>query len=126
MSFITWKEVPIATEGFRSTDLEGLTFDRSGGLILRLHEDGAENLWSLSFDCVQGFRITTEECSAGITEMLPMGGGFFKSTDSDWLKGLGKGDTHFLDTSCHFVICCYDEVIEVAAGCESPLFKKIG
>ncbi len=122
MSFVFW-DVPIKAESFRSTELKEFKFDRHT-LIFKLIEEGTEETWSLSFDSLQAFRTTTEECSVKILEQLPANGGFFKSTESTWLSSLGKGDIHFLDNACHFVVCCYDEIVEVVAGANSFKFIK--
>lgn len=122
MSFILW-DVPIMADGFRSTDLEQLNFDQNG-LILTLTEENTEEVWRLYFGSYQAFRMTTEECSSNIIEMLPSDGGFFKANESEWLSNLGKCEVPFLDNAYHFVVCCYDEVIEIIAHKESPKFSK--
>ena len=122
MSFIPW-EVPIRTRSKRSTELKKFKFDRHA-LIFKLIEEDTEKNWNLSFDSFQALRITTEECSVKIISHLPGNSGFFKSTESAWLKNLGKNDIHFLSDTYHFVICCYDEIIEVVAGANSPKFIK--
>ena len=42
-------------------------------------------------------------------------GAMFEIVESQWIDDLGKGRVKFLDASRHFVICCYDEVVEVVA-----------
>lgn len=124
MTFSEW-DVPIKADSYRSIDLKEFKFDRNV-LVFELIEEETEEVWSLSFDSLQAFKTTTEECSAEILEQLPVGGGFFKSTESVWLNSLGKGDVAFLSNACHFIICCYDEVIEIVADSDSPKFLKGG
>jgi len=50
-----------------------------------------------------------------LIEKLPHPGGFFEVLDSPWIQELGKGEVHFLGQSRHFVVCCYDEILEVVA-----------
>jgi len=122
MSFSLWK-VPIVADSYRSTELDRATLDRNG-LVLSLIEEDSESRWNLTFDSIQACRMTTEECSSSLIESLPEMGGFFRTDQSMWLSSLGKGDISFLDCSSHFVVCCYDEVIEVIANRESFSFEK--
>lgn len=123
MNFVPW-ETPIKAGSSRSTELKEFKFDRHA-LILKLIEEDTEKNWNLSFESFQALRITTEECSVKIISRLPDNGGFFKSSESPWLKNLGKNEIHFLSDAYHFVICCYDEIIEVVAGANSPKFIKM-
>lgn len=122
MNFIPW-DVPIKAESHRSTDLKEFRFNQHI-LKFKLIEEDSEKVWELSFDSLQAFRLTTEECSAQIIECLPTDGGFFKSNNSTWLNSLRKNDAHFLKDASHFVICCYDEIIEIVAKANSPKFTK--
>jgi hypothetical protein len=122
MTFSEW-DVPVKADSYRSIDLKKFKFDRNA-LVLELIEEETEKVWNLSFDSLQAFKTTTEECSAEILEELPVGSGFFKSSESAWLNSLGKGDVAFLNDACHFIICCYDEVIEIIADSDSPQFLK--
>ena len=69
----------------------------------------------MTFTSVQAFRVTTEECAWHILEKIPHSGGFFEVLDSPWVQELDKGEVHFLGKSRHFVVCCYDEIVEVVA-----------
>lgn len=110
---IPWP-VPMKAQAPRASDLQGLQFERQG-LSLRLTKDETEQTWLVTFTSVQAFRVTTEACAWHILEKLPHPGGFFEILDSPWVQELGKGDVHFLDNSRHFVVCCYDEIVEVVA-----------
>jgi len=121
-SFVIW-DVPIKANSHRSTELKEFKFDRNT-LVFQLIEEDTEKVWSLSFDSLQAFRTTTEECSAEILKQLPTNGGFFKAPESVLLDSLGKNNIHFLNNACHFVICCYDEVLEVIADVNSAKFCK--
>lgn len=122
MSFIPW-EVTIKSDSYRSCELKNLKFDKST-LSLHLIEEETQLIWVLSFESMQAFRVTTEECSADILDKLPQYGGFFKSDESPWLNDLGKGRVSFLKDSLHYIICCYDEIIEVVAN-GKYFFKKL-
>lgn len=91
-----------------------MLFDRDG-LKLRLLEDGAGNVWELRFSEVQACACTTEESSSSVVSLLPSSGAFFEFIDSPWLEKLGRGRLEYMARSRHFVLCCQDEVIEVAA-----------
>jgi len=123
MSFSSW-DVPIKADSHRSADLKEIKFDQSS-LVVTLIEEETEDTWQLSFNSLQAFATTTEECSSEILEKLPGHGGFFRSAESAWLNSLGKGDITFLDNAYHFIICCYDEVVEVIADVDSPTFLKL-
>ncbi|MCP4937335.1 MAG: hypothetical protein GY927_24780 [bacterium] len=72
--------------------------------------------WVLTFAELQATKVTTEECAGEILEILPEGGGaVYASETSDWLSFLGKGQIDFLSRSRHFVVPCYDEVVEIVA-----------
>ncbi len=113
MHLIPWS-VPMKAQAPRANDLQGLQFERQG-LSLRLTEDETEQTWLVTFTSVQAFRVTTEECAWHILAQLPHPGGFFEILDSPWVQELGKGEVHFLGQSRHFVVCCYDEIVEVVA-----------
>jgi hypothetical protein len=113
MHFKAW-EVPVEAEWYRSNELQDLRFDRSG-LTIKLAEEESGRTWTVRFETVQGFRMTTEECAGPLLASLPERGAFFEADDSQWLKDLGKGEIEFLRQSRHFVIGCYDEIIEVVA-----------
>lgn len=113
MKVIPWG-VPIRAGSARSNNLKSLHFDRDG-LVLTVLEEETEQAWKITFTSVQAFRVITEECPAPILENIPAAGGFFEVKDSSWIQELGKGDIPFLDQSRHFVVSCYDEVVEVVA-----------
>ena len=108
-------EVPIRAAWHRATELTEVRFGREG-LTLRLVEEDTEQTWVMTFASVQAFKSTTEECAASILSRLPEQGGFFEVLDSPWLDELGRGQASFLDEARHYVICCYDEVIEIVGG----------
>jgi hypothetical protein len=112
-TIVTWS-VPIRASWCRATELVSLHHEGTG-MVLALIEEGTENRWRLSFGTVQAARFTTEECAASLLGSLPSRGGFFEVKDSPWLKELGQGSIGFLEKAQHFIICCYDEVVEVVA-----------
>jgi hypothetical protein len=86
------------------------------GLVLRLANEGDGSSWSLRFPEIQAFRCTTEESSHFATADLPRGGALFEVLDSEWLMLLGRGRIPYMEEAKHYVICCYDEIIEVVAS----------
>lgn len=122
MSFILW-DVPMKADSFRSVDLEDYKCEKKS-LFFTLIEEDSEEIWILSFDSFHAFSTTTEECASSIKKLLPCYGGFFKADESEWLTKLGKGRVSFLDDAYHFIICCYDEIIELVASEKSISFSK--
>jgi hypothetical protein len=110
MKIIPWK-LPLAASWTRSLELKELSFSQ-GRLVLLLEEEQGAG-WQLAFSPVQAFRSTTEECAASILQKLPEDGGLFEVLESPWIEELGRA--HFLADSHHYVVCCYDEVVEVVA-----------
>lgn len=104
---------PISASSYRSCELTSLSY-RPGFVVLDLVDDNGSK-WRLTFTNTQACKVTTEECASEIMDRLPKGGGVFAASESDWLTGLGKGQVHFMDESKHFVVPCYDEVVEVVA-----------
>lgn len=98
----------------RALDLKNLRAS-GGGLRIQIEEESGRS-WSLDFKPVQAWRVTSEECAGNLIAMLPAEGALFLVQDSDWRKELG--DSGSVQKSQHFIICCYDEVVEVLAwGC---------
>lgn len=98
-------------------------------LTVDLVEEGTEQNWRLVFHPWQAHRLTTEECywPFGITNLPEEGGGFFEVLGSEWIESLGKGHVHFLEQSRHFIVCCYDEIVEVVAhGCTVIRLDRVG
>ncbi len=116
MKIIPW-EIPLQAAWSRALILDNLTYNKKGFILTVRDEE--EKLWELKFKCNQAFRVTTEECSTHALPSPPNFGGLFKILDSPWITELGKGEVHFLEKSQHFVVYCYDEVVEVIAwDCE--------
>lgn len=105
---------PVNAPWFRAVELLELVFGRDG-VRLRLVEEESGRAWTLAFKNVQAVRVTTEECAAELLAAMPAAGGFFQAPDSAWLRELGKGEVSFLSKSRHFIVSCYDEVVEVVA-----------
>lgn len=113
MEMVRW-DVPIKASWYRATELMEVRFDRTG-LHLVIIEEESECEWSVHFKNVQAFRSTTEECVVNLIDQLPREGGFFIVENSPWVAELGRGRVIFLEQSRHFVVACYDEVVEVVA-----------
>ncbi len=108
--------LPISAKWKRATELESLTRDLEG-LTLLLLEQGGERRWRLRFNEVQAFKVTTEESfSPRLLEALPDDGSFFEVVASEWMNELGRGVVEYMSRAHHYVICCYDEVIEVVSS----------
>ncbi|WP_218417919.1 hypothetical protein [Alteromonas lipotrueae] len=118
MNFDNWA-VPFTANSKRAIELVSIQYDGSSICIVLYEEDSDRN-WKVTFDSYVALRIVSEECSAGIQNDLPEEGAFYITKKSDWLFELGKGDISFLDDASHFVMCCYDEVIEVIS-CRSDV-----
>lgn len=107
-------ETPIRAEYPRSLELGSLTYDLRG-VHVRVLEEHSQAWWTISFETVQGVRISTWESASHLTQRLPEGTAFLERTQSAWLDELGRGVVPYMDRSRHFVVSCYDQVIEVAA-----------
>jgi len=110
MKIIPWK-LPLVASWTRALDLKEISFAESRLVLLLEEEQGAS--WRLTFKTVQAFRTTTEECAGPIFEKLPENGGLFEVHESPWIKELGEA--HFLAKSHHYIVCCYDDVVEIVA-----------
>jgi len=113
MTVRTW-DLPIRADWHRATELRSLTFGREG-LSLRLLEEDTGKEWRLHFPEVHAFKCTTEESAASVLGSLPVTGAFYEILDSAWLPQLGLGKRECMSQSKHYVITCYDEVIEIVA-----------
>src|SRR6266511_523225 len=89
----------------------------SGALVTELDDDTAVH--ALEFRPVQAVRITTWDASVD-PGLLPRDG-IFENTSSAWIRDLRRSlstndpDADFLERARHFVIACYDEIVEVIA-----------
>lgn len=110
MQVIAW-ETSIAADWKRALDLRNLHFS-NGCLRIEVEEESGK-LWFLEFKSVQAYKVTTEECAGKIISKLPTKGGLFIIEQSLWLGELGS--SHLMEKSKHFVICCYDEILEILA-----------
>lgn len=113
MSQVQWV-TPITASSRRSLELDRIHY-QPGGVEVRLVEEDSERRWVVRFSQVQGMRITTFESASRVLAALNGSGGLFELTSSQWLDFLGKAHVEYMQKSRHFVICCYDEVVEIAA-----------
>lgn len=113
MAAKTW-DLPIKAEWHRATGLDALSFGRDG-LTLQLIEEDSEMRWRLHFPEVQAFKCVTEESAASLLGSLPTRGAFYEVDDSPWLRELGQGRLEYMTLARHYIICCYDEIVEVVA-----------
>lgn len=113
---VPWK-VPIADRGSRSIELEQCLFGRAG-LTLTIR-DAKKEIWALTFAEVQALQLTTDECAGYILASFPTRDSFFEVMNSNWIEALGGEEARPLADSRHFIVACYDEVVEIVAdGCE--------
>ena len=108
-------DLPIRARWHRATELGSLSFGREG-LTLLLVEEDSEKRWRLHFPEVQAFKWITEESASVILGALPTSGAFYEVVDSAWLPELGQGKLDYMSRVSHYIICCYDEVLEVGAS----------
>jgi hypothetical protein len=111
MKIIPWK-LPIRALWPRALSLKSLAFAEAG-LVLVVEEEEPGLPWRIVFKTVQAFRAKTEECAGSLLGQLPEKEGLFEVLDSPWIRELGESS--FLAKAHHYIICCYDEVIEVVA-----------
>ena len=110
-------DTPVKAPWCRSLELQSITY-KTDSIALRVSEDcedpGWKN-WLIRFDNIQGLKVTTEESDFEISNKINEEGAFFEFKRSKWLYSLGLDKVHYMAKSRHFVVRCYDEVVEVAA-----------
>ena len=116
MMIRTW-DLPIKAEWHRASELKSLSFSLDNKLTLLLLEEDSQKCWRLHFPQVQGFKWTTQESGmwGAVLKSLPATGAFYEVVDSPWLLELGHGVVHYMEHAKHYVICSYDEYVEVVA-----------
>ena len=116
-------DTPVKARWYRSLELQSITFENRS-LALRVlenyedcedYEDSSGKNWFIRFNTIQGLKMTTHESALGILYEINEEGAFFEFKRSKWLYSLGLDKVHYMAKSRHFVVCCYDEVVEVAA-----------
>src|SRR4051812_40947165 len=107
-------DTPIPASWTRSMRLSSLEY-KPGTVTMVVENDDDGKTWRLQFHSIQGIRVTTYECASTILREAGGRGALFEVAASQWIDVLGRGSIRFLDQSRHFVIFCYDEVIEVVA-----------
>jgi hypothetical protein len=110
MKVIHWKS-EIAAPWKRALELKDFRMIDQG-LHVEIEEESGRS-WKLDFNPVQAWRVTSEECAGNLIAGLPVEGSLFLVRESEWRRQLG--DAEPVQKSEHFVVCCYDEVIEVLA-----------
>ena len=110
MKVIRW-ESGIVAPWKRALELKDL---RMSGESLHVEvEEESGKSWSLDFKPVQAWKVTSEECAGKLLAELTLEGSLFLVHESEWRKELDG--TGVVEKSKHFIVCCYDEVIEVLA-----------
>jgi hypothetical protein len=112
-AMILWN-TPIRATWSRSMQLLSLEY-KPGSMTMTVNNDGDGKVWSIRFYSIQAIEITTYECASSILRDVEGRGALFEVIESRWIEELGRGKILFLEKSRHFVVCCYDEVVEVVA-----------
>jgi len=110
---VPW-ETDIRARWYRANELIRQSFPP---LTIDLVEEDTIQQWRITFERWQAQRVTTEECvwPFGVDNLPEEDGGFFEVLDSGWICALGKEQVRFLTPSRHFIVCCYDVIIEIIA-----------
>lgn len=113
MKFSSW-DLPVQAAWSRSNDLVSLQHGESKVIIV-LEEEDTGKLWQLKFGQIKAFRVTAHESfyATALSLDLPVDGGFLRSSSSAWMRELGVCKSS--EGLSHFIVRCYDEVIEVVA-----------
>ncbi len=86
-------------------------------LLFRIIEEISQHIWSLQFSDVRAFKLYTEDCAQWSKQPLSPDAGFFIITGSPWFNALGLGeiDPDSPESATHFVVCCNEGIVEIAA-----------
>ena len=117
-------DTPVKANGYRALELVELAFLSSGLRIVLLEED-EEAQWELAVPQYRAVCVTAEESAHEIYAQLLGYDAFWRAVDSPWLRTLGMGDRFERGTVGHYVVCCYDEVIEFASPMDAPSFRRL-
>jgi len=121
MKFIPW-DVPIKADWGRSNELVDLR-QSNASLFIELIEEISRHHWLLTTDSWISVRVSTFLASSICFEITDIPGGFFEAQESKWLAELSEQNKGLNSGIRHFIICSYDECIEVA--CEKIDIKKL-
>lgn len=113
MDITAW-DVPINASWQKSNILIDLAFNEDGLEMVLLEEESRQR-WVMRFEKILAFKVITEEWSKWSSEHIPADGGFFEIIDSPWLAALGLAETSLENAPHHYLICCQQQLIEVAA-----------
>ena len=84
-------------------------------LSLEFIKDSDSTSWKIVFQDFIAFKVTSEEFTIHLSK-LTEDGAFFVIEDSLWLKELRTIKREILKDCKHYVLCFYDEYIEVISG----------
>ncbi|MDK1021893.1 MAG: hypothetical protein QGD90_09700 [Candidatus Hydrogenedentes bacterium] len=107
-------DVPINATWSKSNILVDFAYNEDGVEIVLLEEESKQR-WVMHFEEVMAFKIISNEWAKWSTAQIPPDGGFFEIMDSPWLQALGTTENPLAKEPHHFIICCEQELIEVAA-----------
>jgi len=83
-------------------------------LVFEKESDGGR--WKATFKTIVGARLSSEECvDDALSSVLPVYGSMYVLKESPWVSELKKCGQPFCTHLQHFVLCFYDEMVEVAA-----------
>jgi hypothetical protein len=99
-----------ANEFVSLEDIPGL------GLRVVIIEEHTLKKWAIHFKYVHAFRLAAEEVWPRPDLPSDVHSGFYQVRNSEWIRELsGAHDLERLGAE-HFIIGCYDEIIEVVGG----------
>lgn len=107
-------KTPVSASGLRSLDLESVAYAQ-GDIVVVVREDDRPRSWKLTFQTTQALRVTTFESAYGVLKDLDGCSAVYEFKESELLSELGLGRLEFMRNARHFVICSYQEVVEVVA-----------
>lgn len=115
------------TPDFRDTPDLRLVYRHT---TLAVELDDSTTVHDIVFESIQAVRITTWDASLSVG-LLPRDG-IYERSESPWLEAV-RGDARandpasgFLDKSRHFLVVCYDDVLEVLAWDVSLEGSRVG
>lgn len=123
MNFKSWA-TPFEANNKRAIELLNYQYDGSA-MYFVLYDEEEDQKWKVSFESYTAMKVVSEECSASIQNGLPEDGAFYLASESHWLTEIGKGEVSFLDEAVHFVMCCYDEIVEIVSSESEVCFSKL-
>jgi hypothetical protein len=112
---------PIIAENRRSLELQSLVYMRDG-VTITLTEDPSGRRWGVRFEDVAVVSIRAWDLAGKTLEKLSGDGAIFQIRDDDEFYRM-NGAWRFKMRYNHYIVSCYDDVLEVLAA--SISFEEI-